>query len=337
MPVQILDEEATENTKQNVNNKEEQDKQENTPGDSVVYEHDVKDISELERKVREILTKHRLNASADVDERLRERFECDINRFFDSKRLASVPKELYSSPAFLNKFAYLISEALVNKNAKDQALLPTDQGKLTQVAKNLRVEAYKAQAEHSYLERFDQTQDQRRNYLVIDTRGQDTHKLELGKNKQFELYRDDHHQGGFSLRFPQGRFHKEALAQAIMLEAGYRPHGTLKNLTNEKLTGALDQMIEQGVDISRLKVEGNANQHAILQRKQAEQADFQEKVIKQINNEEIYKDQDVEKITYPAYKLQSEAERRLHAKHLPQPVIEKFMQELVKEINNEIK
>ncbi|MHC0449372.1 MAG: hypothetical protein ACRY3E_04730, partial [Candidatus Lariskella arthropodorum] len=70
---------------------------------------------------------------------------------------------------------------------------------------------------------------------------------------------------------------------------------------------------------------------------QVEQADFQEKVIKQINNEEIHKGHGVENLTYSAYKVKSEAERRLHAEHLPQPVIEKFMQELVKEINNEIK
>ncbi|WP_151192709.1 hypothetical protein [Cysteiniphilum sp. JM-1] len=305
--------------------------------DSDVYEQDGKPRSPLEKKVREILNEQNYGTAPEVGERLRRQLNFDINTFFRSKRLVSVPKELYNSPLFLNKFAYLISEALVNKNAKDQVLLiPTDQAKLTQVAKTLRVEAYKAQNGHDYLEHFDHTQEERHNYLVIDTRGQDTHKLALGKNKQFKLYRDDHHQGGFSLRFPQGKFHKEALAQAIMLEAGYQPYGTLKNLKNDALTAILDQLIEQGVDISGLKVEGNANQHAILKNKQIEQANFQEKVIKQINNEVIYKDQGVEKLTYPAYKLKSEAQRRLDGTHSPEAVIEKFVQALVQEMNHEL-
>ena len=48
-------------------------------------------------------------------------------------------------------------------------------------------------------------------------------------------------------------------------------------------------------------------------------------------------DHGIEPLTYPAYGLKSEAERRRHAKHLPQPTIEKFMQELVKDIDNKIK
>ncbi|WP_440616326.1 hypothetical protein [Cysteiniphilum sp. 6C5] len=307
--------------------------------DLVVYEQDTKPLTELEKKVREILSKqdYSLQSNASLD-RSRGKLDSDITAFFKSQRLASVPLELYRSPQFLNKFAYLISEALVNHNAKDKKLLnAAEQAKLKQVAKSLRVSAYKAQDKHGYIDKFEYHQNERHNFLVINTRGQDTYQLALGENQQFQMYRDDHHAGGFSLRFEHGKFHTKALAEAIMLEAGYQPHGTLKNLKDNELTSVLDQLIEQGVDISGVQIKGDKAQNDILKNKQMEQAKFQEKVIRQINNEEIYKNQDVEKVTYPAYMVDSEAERRLKAEHLPQPVIEKFMQELVKEINNEIK